>query len=415
MAGYSTTTKRPMFSSEMDPSSAWAQMLQQNAPALDEEDMDAANMGLQAGPPVGMPKPTKTKTSVSVTKRTRPDDPQAQDAQSDILNLMQRFGDQSDAALKSQQGGVDQLQNYINQYANSPQQVNLSPLAAYVDSIVPGSNISKGYNAPENPQQRQEKMMALNEELQKRREGFSKSQAQLLKDQIDAYKAVKVGDLDNTLKMAKINFYNSALPRQQNQIDERNYAQILQDIKKDPILQQQIQPYANLSNSLDLVTKPDKTPEQQFNELQQTIRGSTGLRGKSGVGERQDDYIKTFGSKGATWEQYLSGKITNIPEATKQDMITHLGQIVQIEKSNIERQALGRFQQLSSGQDRVLARDPSKKKDFDKFTSEYFNGLKSMSDSGSDADGGYKPGEVVNGYKYKGGGYNNQSNWEKVQ
>ncbi len=56
-------------------------------------------------------------------------------------SLMQQYMNKSQEGVLQQQGGLDQLQAYINQIAGTPTKIDFSPLAAYVDSNMPGSHL----------------------------------------------------------------------------------------------------------------------------------------------------------------------------------------------------------------------------------------------------------------------------------
>jgi hypothetical protein len=58
--------------------------------------------------------------------------------------------------------------------------LDLSPLLAYVDSIVPGSNLMKGYKPPKNREERQVMVKAMEDKLMKRRAELSKQQINYL-------------------------------------------------------------------------------------------------------------------------------------------------------------------------------------------------------------------------------------------
>lgn len=389
-----------------DPS-VWSKMFQQSQ-GLDTVDPDLGDISALAAM-TPEPAPVKGPWSTKVTKTVKiPSQAIPNQANADMLELVKQYNQKQKENLAAQGQGVQDLAGQVQAIQAQPGTPDVRALASFY-GLQPGA-----FPAGETTEQRSQRLLGLQMELQKARQGLSKEQADTLKDQIMAVKATKDTGLQDALTIAKTNAFNNVGGRQQSRLDEQNYAAMIQDVKKDPILKQNLTPYANLSNALDNVTSPDKTPVQQLNELQQTIRGSTGLRGKSGIAERNEDYIKMFGSNASSVLQYLSGKVTNVPDGIKQEIVKHLGQIVEVEKKNLERQSVARFDQLTGGQTRILKRNPQMKADLEQFRKEYLDSLKAMaSQENAGAAAAPAVGAISQGYKFLGGDPSSKDSWEK--
>lgn len=416
-----------------NPADTWSRMIMQSQ-ALDQPDGDAEDLAALSSmvsepglpPPMSsvppqpwMGKGGKRNQSVSVTTKTRtPSDPGQAAERQQMLDLVKQYGQASQDALAQQQQGVDELGNKIQTIQDKPMtlsDVNFKPLAGFY-GLNPDS-----MPTPETPQAREQRLLGLSMELQKARQGLSKEKTDALKDQIAAYKAAKDTTLDDQVKQAKIGFYSGGIQdaRQQSRIDEMNHTRVVNNLKNDKQLLTQLTPYNNLEKGLDLATTADKTPPQQLEELQQVIRGSSGLQGKSGVGERADTYIKTLGMKRADAMQFLTGNIQDVKD--KQFLIDHLSQLAEIERSLIRKQMDKRISTVSGGFDTMYQRRPDLKGDRDalvKGVLEQFS-PDSSQETGAGAQapapavGTIQPGKDGN-YKFKGGDRTKKENWEKV-
>ena len=91
-------------------------------------------------------------------------------------------------AAQTEQQGLEQLQQYVQDYGARPQETDFRALAAFAEQIAP--EVAKGtYQVasdlrPETPQERAEKMLALQQGLQKQRGSLTKTQLDALAQQL---------------------------------------------------------------------------------------------------------------------------------------------------------------------------------------------------------------------------------------
>lgn len=117
--------------------------------------------------------------------------------------------------LASQQAGVKGLENQINQYAQQPTEYDTRPLMNLAEMFASGNGYAQMGHAPsETKAQRDQKILALREGLQQRKEALTKGQMEGLKEQLSAYRSMQpkeTTDLDKRLKEAQIfSYYNNA-------------------------------------------------------------------------------------------------------------------------------------------------------------------------------------------------------------
>jgi hypothetical protein len=106
--------------------------------------------------------------------------------------LMGRINKQGLESRKAQQEGLSGLENYIQQYKNSPvegglRSVDLSPIAALVDSWT-GSKlapVAAGIKRPETAEEKKMKILGLEQLAQKQRENITDKDLDLLKLQLN--------------------------------------------------------------------------------------------------------------------------------------------------------------------------------------------------------------------------------------
>lgn len=181
-----------------------------------------------------------------------------------------------------------------------------------------------------------------------------------------AYQAIRGYNQDtlNSQLMTKLGLTAGAsagnpVPSDQNDIMERQDAQrafrahqmTVQAIKRDPVMNKQIPMYLQLGNALSVLQNVDKLTPQQIQEAQQNVRQGLNLTGKSGVQERERDYINTLGLNVDSIEQFLSGDLANVPKNSP--IVEHVKQLAQIEQENVKNQVDDRLAVASGGNDWV--------------------------------------------------------------
>ncbi len=98
--------------------------------------------------------------------------------------IQEKLNAKVEAATKAQNAGVDKMQGDYEKLAGKPRDVDFSALAAYFDSTVDGSKLLQGYKAPESEEAKAEKMLQLQNAIQKAREGISDKEIDSMKAQL---------------------------------------------------------------------------------------------------------------------------------------------------------------------------------------------------------------------------------------
>lgn len=137
-------------------------------------------------PPAAPVKPMPISQTVKIPAQIRPDMVSPQQLASAKST---QWEDTAKSALNEQDLGIGQLEQYINEFASKPRDLDLSPLAAYVDSIMPGSKLSS-VKPPMSEDERQKIFMELQDKLQQRKAALTQSSLAPYKAQLDAYKDV---------------------------------------------------------------------------------------------------------------------------------------------------------------------------------------------------------------------------------
>jgi len=101
---------------------------------------------------------------------------------------LQKYLQLAGQAASQEQGGLSQLQNYLTEYQQKPRETDFRPLATLVDQLSPrGGNATQRLAeqmAPESEDARQEKIVRLQDMIQSRRQGMTKTQMGLLQAQL---------------------------------------------------------------------------------------------------------------------------------------------------------------------------------------------------------------------------------------
>lgn len=151
--------------------------------------------------------------------------------------------------------------------------------------------------------------------------------------------------------------------------DRREHERVVTRIASNPVVKQRLQQSQNLENALSIITQSDHLTPQQIHEFQQAIRGNLGIKGSSGVGEREETYFKSMGLNAANWSQFLTGEPANI--AKDSAMVQHLRQLAQIEQGNIKNQVDKALTAASGGHASMYKRRPDLKADLAEAISGY--------------------------------------------
>ena len=100
--------------------------------------------------------------------------------------LAKMYNELSRQAISDEQIGLSQLQNYIDEYGNAPRPTDYRALAAWADTLRPGTKIVETAQAlaPESEDTRQAKFLNLQQQLQQRKGAFTQKQLEGLKSMI---------------------------------------------------------------------------------------------------------------------------------------------------------------------------------------------------------------------------------------
>jgi hypothetical protein len=253
-------------------------------------------------------------------------------------------------SLDAQKQSVEDYAAKVKAYADKPvgglQSLNLQPLAALSDAWNPGARTAQSYTAPETQQERATKALMLQGNAASLQGALTKEQTDLMKSKLTALVGIDKANKDSGMA-------NSFLAR----TDETNHRTVLQDIKKDETLKQRLQQSTNLANSFSALDNAKIKTPQQFDTVQQAVRGNMGIKGTSGLDERERDYFNNLGLKADRVEQMLFSKPVDIGES-QHELITHLRDLVGIEQGNIQSQADQRLQTLTAGNEAMYQRRP---------------------------------------------------------
>lgn len=108
--------------------------------------------------------------------------------QSKVSPTLQKYLDLAGTAAQEEQAGLTQLQQYITDYQQKPRETDFRALATLVDQLSPrGGNATQRLAeqmAPESQEQKDANLMKLQDMLQQRKAGFSKTQQTFLAAQL---------------------------------------------------------------------------------------------------------------------------------------------------------------------------------------------------------------------------------------
>jgi hypothetical protein len=206
--------------------------------------------------------------------------------------LLAQYGAKSQELINAQQSGIGQLEQSVLDMKQTPRGIDFSPLAAYFDSTVEGSNLMRAVPKVESENERQQKIMSLENALQQRREGLTKSQTELLKEQIGAYMKAQEDPLKDLKSMAQIEWYrNSSQGRddrlsRQSMTDEKDFLKT--DDAKKLKAQQELKEYTSRYKDLlqqhgyQATGEKKKQLEAAFNQVGIKYKEAAGLGALTG-------------------------------------------------------------------------------------------------------------------------------------
>lgn len=146
-------------------------------------------------------------------------------------------------------------------------------------------------------------------------------------------------------------------------IDRREHERVLSRIASNPNIKARLTQYQNLDNALSTITQADTVTPQQVQEFQQAVRSNLGIKGGSGVGEREETYFKSLGLNAANFNQFLSGDPVALSKDTK--LMHHLKNLASVEQGNIKKQYAQSLKAASGGHASMYARRPDLQSDLE--------------------------------------------------
>lgn len=253
---------------------------------------------------------------------------------------MEQLSQMGNQAIEEQRAGVNQNQAQLDKMSG---QVNLQPLAKLTDTWT-GSSLAEGM---ENPQVRQEKMMALQNAIQAQKQGLTKEQLELLKSQVT--------NPMNMLKQASTMQYQdryaqggpmAELASQRAALAARD--KILGHLSNNKDLGTRLNAYQSLDNAMtNMAAGKIRTP-QQLQDFQDAIIAGLGMtRGQSGVNERAERQFNTMDLKGSRLMQFLTSKPQDV--MNNKELIGHLQDLARQEQTNVRGQYQKRIGALTAG------------------------------------------------------------------
>lgn len=388
-------------SSPTDPMSATgaelmqSQLSPQNMELLDDDTVQNA-VASGADPSQFIPvDPAKLQRSVARTAKIQAKGPMSQEAVTpEVRNqdILAKYSALADKAINEQQAGIDQLGDQIKQAGALPQGLNFVPLAAMAKFLNPENDFVKEAQmmAPPTPEARADKLLGLQDMLQKRKESLTKSQLDSLAEQIKAAKAGP-GSLAEMAMLSKIRKDNALAdvmmkrPEMQRMgLDTNTHNKVITAVDNNPMLRTQLQQLNGLGNSWKMISEAKEVTPQLFQEYQQAVAGAI-QRGNSGVAERQERYLKSLGITKDDIQQYATGKPVDIGK--QHPMLVAMKHFADIEAGNIEKQRNALLKTVTSGHESMYARRPDLKADLESKIAASQN-LAANAGSGAEASGG---------------------------
>lgn len=251
--------------------------------------------------------------------------------------------------------------------------LDLSPLAALVDSST-GSKFAGDYKSPVGPND-------LIDNVTKQQAGISASDKDIAEAQAKNHSDALAG---------KILLAQARAGQQQGMLDDkfafRAHKSVVDNIKNDPQLKAQLVQLRNLDNAATLVNKSETLTPQQIDEFQQAVRANLGIKGTSGVGEREKNYFNTLGLNGERLAQFLTGDPANI--AKDAPLVKHIKDLANVESKNVKGQLADRLDVLTEGYGSIYDTHPKLKSDLDRLVDSFSKQTTTRAPGESSASGG---------------------------
>ncbi len=203
---------------------------------------------------------------------------------------------------------------------------------------------------------------------------------------------------------------------------ESQHQKNISRIENNPNIKNKINQYQNLQGSLNNFLSADHRTPQAFDEFQQTVRANMGIKGTSGVGEREKDYFNSLGLNGDRWAEFLSGNPANI--SSDNGLVKHMVQLANLEGKNIESQMGKALDAAGSGNASFYKKHPDKLQDLKDYMKQKAGQVATpqggliptgMLPAAAPAQpSGPKIGDIEDGHRYRGGNPASPNSWEPL-
>ncbi len=131
-------------------------------------------------------------------------------------------------------------------------------------------------------------------------------------------------------------FKQDSLDVRKDTIDRREHERVLTRINSNPNVKTRLQQYQNLDNTLSNIANADHITPEMFDEAQQAIRANLGIKGATGVGERELTQMRSVGLNVDRMKQFLTGMPSDVGQQNQ--FLAHIKNLANLEKQNISSQ-----------------------------------------------------------------------------
>ncbi len=150
-----------------------------------------------------------------------------------------------------------------------------------------------------------------------------------------------------------------------DRMDRAEHEHVLTRINSNPQVRARLQQYQNLDNALSQLANADHITPQQFHEVQQSIRANLGIKGSSGIAERESAYLQSMGLNAANLQQFLTGSPASMNP--NDPFLVHIKNLAAVEQKNIRQQFDQSLKAASGGHSSMYDRRPDLRGDLEDY------------------------------------------------
>jgi hypothetical protein len=263
------------------------------------------------------------------------------------------------SAFADQMAGLKDLEQQIQEYRNQPTQLDLTPLMALSDSWS-GSKLAQAYRAPESAQEKMQRLVGLQNQLQQRRAELTRPELAAFKAQNDFLrKSWENEQRDRRLERT----IEGRMGNWQERADRQTHKDLVKSVKNDKTIVQRLNSFDNLSNAEVLLTHGKKLTPEQIHDFQQAVRTNLGIKGTSTVHERDLTMYNNLEMNIAKIKQFLNGKPQDLAK-NQAPLVEHLKDLARVEKDSIRSVVQKRLDALTEGHEDIYERHPDLREHF---------------------------------------------------